>query len=405
MKNQYQKKVIVSLTGRRDSLVTALLLKKQGYEVTGVIFVNRPTGYESESFTPNCYVSKPDEVKLICDQLSIPTFGVDITDEFEYSVIDKVVSSKIEFSGISSCFDCTKLRFSVLLEKMKVLGANYIATGHYAKVIKDIKLGKFLVSRSTEVEGDQSHLLQGLTQDILKHLLLPLGDLSKKEVIKISDQLLKNNNASIENDQLCFFYPKDTQEFKKQIPEDFNPEGMFVERETDTVIGSHKGHFDHYYFENNIEFSKLVSKRPDLEIIGFDGEQDFIYVGNKNFIETLGFAINKTFYGKDFDFLTPISGVVKLLSSNELVPCHIYFKNNGICFIELVKKSVVLIGEKAVVFESSKRGAKLLISGDVIKTKTFKLIDRIAQNEFIDEEDEYLHDYSGRTQDEKDTFF
>ena len=204
------------MTGRRDSTVAAYLLKKQGYSCIGITFlfsdekrlqqqidhihkkVNKNEEDDStaeetsankhipkEKLYSRCHVKNIDKVSDVCKKLDILFYGVKASDQFSAEVTDQLVGNKLAGKTLQSCVHCNNVKFSLLIEKAEELGCDYIATGHYAKVVENQKTGYFYIHTANDLEHDQSYLLSKVSQKSLKKLILPLSETRLEEVEKV----------------------------------------------------------------------------------------------------------------------------------------------------------------------------------------------------------------------------
>ena len=173
-------RVAVAMSGGVDSSTTALLLKDAGYDVIGV------TGWLIKSGSRCCDTGMVDAAK-VCQQLDIQHHIVDLREMFKAQIIDQFPQSYARAQTPLPCSVCnTLVKWGALFNySRKILQANYIATGHYARIIhteNDVQL-----ARAADLSKDQSYVLWGLTREQLQHTLLPLGDYRKEEIRSIAD--------------------------------------------------------------------------------------------------------------------------------------------------------------------------------------------------------------------------
>lgn len=225
-----QKKVVIGLSGGVDSSVAAYLLIKQGYEVTGVSLMN---GYPGEEKV------KRDAVK-VAEHLGIPIKIVDIHADFKERIVSYMVDSYYRGETPNPCIFCNRLiKFKYLFDVAEEIGADYIATGHYAQIIKNTN-GRYSVIPAADDSKDQTYFLYQLPQEYLSRIIMPLSGMKKEEVRKIAAENNIHVSAKKDSQEICFVSDDDYAAFitneKGYIPE----AGNFVDT-SGNILGRHKG--------------------------------------------------------------------------------------------------------------------------------------------------------------------
>lgn len=238
------------MSGGLDSSVVALLLKEQGYDCVG-LYLNvwaDPTPFDSEhrkKFPQNkcCSIESLMLARSICQKLEMPFYSMNIEEKFKENVVDFFLEGFRQGETPNPCVRCNKtIKFGAMFEKMKELGCDYLATGHYVKLLKD-ENGKISLHRGKDASKDQSYFLYNLTQDKLQQLLFPIGDYDKSEVREMArERGLVQVSEKRESQGVCF-YPEKTympflQRYLKE-GEDFS-EGN-IETPEGEKLGTHKG--------------------------------------------------------------------------------------------------------------------------------------------------------------------
>jgi tRNA-specific 2-thiouridylase len=376
------KRVVVAMTGRVDSTVAAFLLKKQGYDVLGLAIVVSSSDLTGTVDTlPTCYLKDLDKIRELCERIKIPFYATDVKSEFEYRVIDKLVESKLGAYANSTCFECSKLRMNVLFKKMKSLKADYIATGHYCKVYENLNSNEYFIHSNNTVEVDQSIYLTGLDQELLRHLILPLGELRREEVLKIARNFNLNVESSVKDNSFCFKTADSTKKILEiRVPKSMINEGIFLNKESESIYGDHHGIIYHYIGEKNIETLSGVKIDKTLEVVDYDDKKFFIYLGTEKDLAFKGAQIIDLKVSPRLDRRKPLHCYIKFKYSKEYISSHIFFKNNGSAYIEFEQLVYPLLElEQIVLYDSDNRNSKVMGSALVKRRGSFKALDRVKE--------------------------
>ena len=229
-------KVVVGMSGGVDSAVAALLLKRQGYDVIGVTLRTwvSSTGEDSRC----CEI---DDARSTCETIGIPFYVFNCVSEFEKKVIKPFMDDYLNGLTPNPCVICNReIKWEQLLYHAKVLGADLVATGHYAHVVR-LDNSRYTVKKALHGEKDQAYMLYRLSQEQLAHTLMPLGDLSKDEVRKIAEEAGLPVFSKPDSQEICFVTDGNYAGFiKQQMGEGISPEGNYID-EDGNVLGKHKG--------------------------------------------------------------------------------------------------------------------------------------------------------------------
>ena len=229
-------KVIVGMSGGVDSAVAAYLLKQAGHDVAGVTLRTWQSSSGEESRC--CEIDDARETARI---IGIPYYVFNCTDAFEKKIIKPFIDNYIHGMTPNPCVICNReIKLERLLYYSKVLGAEFVATGHYASIIK-LDNGRYTVGKAIHEEKDQAYMLYRLTQDQLKKTLMPLGALSKQEVRDIANKAGIQVASKPDSQEICFVTDGDYADFISRNSDAVIPgEGCFVD-ESGKILGKHKG--------------------------------------------------------------------------------------------------------------------------------------------------------------------
>ncbi|MCH4187481.1 MAG: tRNA 2-thiouridine(34) synthase MnmA [Megasphaera sp.] len=238
------KRVAVAMSGGVDSSVTAGLLKEQGYDVIGVtlrLWEEGPACAVTDNIHACCSLSAVDDAKAVASILGIPHYTLDFRDIFRRDVIDYFVRSYSKGHTPNPCIACNKsIKFGLLWQKAQQFGAQYLATGHYARITCDAARQRYSLLRGSDRRKDQSYVLYQLTQDLLAHVLFPMADLEKPQTRELAKKWGLPVFNKPESQDICFIPDNDYKGFlHSQIPQYFKP-GDFVDQ-AGHIVGRHKG--------------------------------------------------------------------------------------------------------------------------------------------------------------------
>ena len=240
-------KIAILLSGGVDSLVAAHLLKQQGHDVVGIHFV---TGYEkpnpeqdlapSSGADPHANAAASRTVTALADQLDIPIEIMNCRQEFKSQVVDYFIRTYAAGKTPNPCLVCNPaIKFGTALAFAQSLGAEKLATGHYARTRID-QQGFCRLLRGKDRAKDQSYFLARLSQDKLSKAIFPLGDMTKQETIQLARQSGLEPITPQESQDVCFIHDNRYSEFLMQQPGfDTNPGP--IKDPAGNIIGQHPG--------------------------------------------------------------------------------------------------------------------------------------------------------------------
>lgn len=241
-----KKKVIIGMSGGVDSSVAAWLLQRQGYEVMGVtmqIWQDEDPDTEAEN-GGCCGLSAVEDARRVASTLGIPYYVMNFKKDFKERVIDYFMDEYLRGRTPNPCIACNRyVKWESLLQKSLAIGADFIATGHYAQV-EQLPNGRYAVKRSKTAAKDQTYALYNLTQEQLSRTLMPVGAYTKEEIRSMAEELGLLVAKKPDSQEICFVPDKDYARFIEEHAGRKIPEGNFVWTDG-TVIGRHKG-ITHY---------------------------------------------------------------------------------------------------------------------------------------------------------------
>ncbi|MFH2011486.1 MAG: tRNA 2-thiouridine(34) synthase MnmA [Pseudomonadota bacterium] len=278
MINKDKKRVVVSMSGGVDSSVAAALLKERGHDVIGVSMqIWDYSGHKDGEFRSCCSPEDIYHARAVADKLGIPFYVLNLENEFEKEIIDYFVTEYAKGRTPNPCILCNqKLKFDILLKKALGLKADFLATGHYARIRWDDSKERHLLLKGVDVEKDQSYFLFTLKQEEIKRLIFPVGGFTKKEVRKIAENIGLKVAYKKESQEICFIPDNNYRSFiAERIKENVSTKGNVINKDGE-VLGRHEG--IHLFTIGQRKGLGIPSSHP-YYVLGFDLKSNSVIVG------------------------------------------------------------------------------------------------------------------------------
>lgn len=360
--------VLVALSGGIDSAISAFLLKKQGFKVIGISFVMMDEDL-SRDLLYGCHIESLDMMKSLCLFLEIPFYAVNARELFYAKVCEPIASQKLMGEMDDPCFNCNLVKFDLLIQKAELLKADFIATGHYAKVHFNQSLKQYQVYQANDREFDQSHLLARLDQHHLDKLMLPLGELRREEILKLYQKFkfegIKESQQSLD----CFHQSPRINEFiEANTPQSLRESGDIIKAENEVFVADHEGvyRFTLGQAYGQSQKDQSASVNDPFSVIKIDPLKRIVWLGDAGQLKYQCIGLKDLKKVGISDFSRPKKCFAKLKDQVDKIPIILTFTNNNNAVISLTQKiSGLYIGQIIVLYNSDGHSSKILASGSI----------------------------------------
>jgi tRNA-specific 2-thiouridylase len=275
--NAKRQRVCVGMSGGVDSSVAAHLLKQRGYEVIGLTFRGWPQDCRSIEEDKCCGPQAVADARMVAHSLDIPYYVVDEIDTFRREVMDYFAAEYKRGRTPNPCVICNeKVKFGSLLRKAQALGAEFIATGHYARITEG-RNGQYELRKSRDPKKDQTYFLFSLHQEQLARAMFPLGELTKEETRAIAEEIGLKTYGKEESQEVCFVPENDYRRFLRESANVADITGEIVTRDG-KVLGQHNG--IHNFTIGQREGLNLGGLARPLYVMELDAAANRVVVGS-----------------------------------------------------------------------------------------------------------------------------
>jgi len=346
-----KKIVAVAMSGGVDSSLAAVLLQQQGFEVFGVTMKlwkhddSAETSKGKQSRSPDKAI---ESAKAVCEKHSMEHHVLDLSAQFRDKVVANFIDEYKSGRTPNPCVVCNAvIKWNALYENIKGLGAECIATGHYARIEYGRKYNRYELRKGLDQKRDQSYFLWGLKQDDLKRSIFPLGQITKRRTRELAKQFDIPTARAPESREICFIPDDDYRKFMTDVACTSSEPGDFLD-ENGKVVGQHKG-----------VTMYTVGQRKGLGVaLGYpayvraiDVEKNVIHLGREEALEATEFIIENVNWVSVPKRVASITGQVKIRYSATPVEATVTPRDDDTCLVKLGEAvKAITPGQSAVIY-------------------------------------------------------
>lgn len=315
-------RVVVGMSGGVDSSVAAYLLKEAGYDVIGVT-MQIWQDEEPETVEENggcCGLSAVDDARRVAQNLEIPYYVMNFKNEFRENVMDYFIAEYLAGRTPNPCIACNRyVKWESLLKRSLDIGADYIATGHYAQIEK-LPNGRYSLKKSATAAKDQTYALYNLTQEQLSKTLMPVGQYTKDEIREIANKIQLPVANKPDSMEICFVPDGDYAGFIEENTDKKIEQGNFVNTKGE-IIGRHKG-ITHYTIGQRKGLN--LSMGHPVFVVEIRPETNEVVIGDNEDVFTKELIADRLNFMSREDFDDGMEVLAKIRYNHKGAVCQLY---------------------------------------------------------------------------------
>ncbi len=361
-----KRRVMVAMSGGVDSSLTAALLQEEGYDIVGITMrlwhTKEDTAMAEERGRGCCDLSAVDDARKVAGDLGIPYYVLNFEKPFYEKVVRYFIEEYRRGRTPNPCIACNRyMKFDLLLKKARELEADYIATGHYARVEYDSESGRYVLLKSADVKKDQTYALYHMTQEQLRHTLFPLGRFRKEETRNMAAALGLKVADKPDSQEICFIPDDNYKRFlDSELPEGIKPGPIYDTR--GKVIGTHQG--IPFYTIGQRKGLGLAMGKP-VYVVEINPQNNSIVVGSKEETLSPGLLADDLNFILYSELKEPIEVAVKIRYNASEKQATLYPPKEGVAKVVFHSPIGAVTPGQSVAFY---QGEKVVGGGTIQKT-------------------------------------